>query len=256
MTKSNMKSNPSQVKGVRNKTTTQGVGKDRCVVKTTRTSSLGTVPATGSGTYCLALDPFSTVLTTNAVNAIAGSYEFYRIVSLHLRIIPVGGFTAPGQVAVCFINNPEVAVSALNGAEATRLSILQSEQGYQIMPVSAGGSKTYNPSRVSTRKWYQCNYAYTTSIAEIERASQTTLLMAYTATASAPIPFVWAFDATIEFSGLSKSIANTLLIAGVPYSVPYNSEESGDEFPKEVELFKRNGTRKLYAVIAPTKPTE
>lgn len=227
--------------------------KSGCVVKTSRFVVPATQNAAGLSCSAIAVDPFGTAITTPSVNNIAGGYEFYRVRSLSVTIVPVGGFTSPGTVAVAFVNNPEIMVYNLSQDAASRYSTLQSQDGAVLFPVSSGGTKVYRSTRVRSRPWFQCNYAVTSTIDDFDRSVHSQLLLGYLTTPSTAAPFQYVVNVTFEFSGLGRSSTTTFMSITDMARYPFG-EEDDVEYPTSVELYRRNGGTRLYVPKPPPKP--
>lgn len=227
--------------------------KSGCVVKTSRFVVPATQNAAGLSCSAIAVDPFGTVVTTPSVNSIAGGYEFYRVRSLSVTIIPVAGYTAAGTVAVAFVNNPETMVSNIANDSGYRYNVLQSQDGAMIFPASSGGTKVYRSDRIRTRPWYQCNYSVTSTIDDFDRSVHSQLLVGYLTTPSTAAPFQYVINVTFEFSGLGRSATTTFMSIADMVRYPFG-EEDNVEYPTSVELYRRNGGTRLYVPKPPPKP--
>jgi hypothetical protein len=194
------------------------------------------------------MEPFSGVFNSPSAQAIAGAYEFYRYKRVTCHVLPTGGYTAPGSVRVAFINSPEIGANALIAGTAARATILLSEQGMKIFPVSNGGTKSLDQNRIRSRQWYACNFSGTTSdLDAYERTVQSTFVYYSETAGSVATPYTLSFEVEVEFSGLAASGVNTLLYSALSgtFTVPFNEEMSVSD-PDDIKLLRRNGDVTFY----------
>lgn len=233
----------------------RGVGSPVAVVHCRRLNETPTM-SSGQAWFTEALDPFNPVVYTPAVNGLAGAYEFYRIRSASVTLVPSGGTLNSGSLRCCFLINPEIITSAFSSNTSFKSTALYNEQGCTILPFSVGGVKRLDINRVHSRKWYSCNFTTPHSNPEVvDRSTQCVFHGEFIKPdAGTNTNCTLIFDTVIEFSGLGRSSALTLVKAVGVYTVPYIPEqgEDSEDFPKEVALVTRTGKRSLY--IKPTEP--
>ena len=240
-----------------NITRAKGVGSPTAVVHCRRLNETPTL-VSGQKWYTMPMDPFNPTVYTPAVNGLAGAYEFYRIRSATVTLVPSGGSLNVGSLRCCFVNNPEMMNSALNGTTTVKSSVLYNEQGCTIIPFSTGGVKKLDTSRVQARRWYSTNFLTSYIDDEnLDRTLQTTFHGEFIRPdGGANTNCTLIYDVVIEFSGLGRSSVLTMYKSIGTYVVPFvpAQGEDDDDFPTEVELITRSGKRSLYIKPAPPKP--
>lgn len=240
------------MKGVRNSTKVVGAGSPVAVVHSRRINDCPPM-VSGLAQQTFGIDPFNTYAYTSAVSGLASAYEFYRVRSAKVTLIPAGGSTNIGSLRCAFVVNPEMQRKAQTGVNADRSSILYSEQGCSVMSFSQGGTKTLDMSRAFARRWYSNNYIYGADDETFDRSIQATFLGEYLGTGTTS-NCVLMIDIVVEFSGLGRVSLNTFAKALATYTVPYQTDDGSEEWPEKVELVVRSGKRATYVPQAPANP--
>lgn len=238
------------------RTKMRGAGTNDAVVYSSKINGLG---ATDSGGYLrstFTLDPLNGAVASASVNGLAGAYEYYRIRSAEVTFQGTGGFTALGDVTVCYVSNPELIYNAATGGSGTFDSILYNEQGVEVWCLSDSHTKRMNTSRQVGRQWYSCNYALSTNTLDIDRTIPAAFMARFnTGIAGAGVKGILQFRITYEFRGLGNSLGMTLAAQALSQRIPYTRDE---DFPTELELYKRTGETKQYQLVVskPPPPSE
>jgi len=231
-----------------------GAGSNYCTVTSTKAIALGTTSGAGVHRFYFTLDPLNGASVNLSVAKLAEAYEFYRIKSARVEIVPIGGSNAVGSITLAYVNNSELIKNYALGGDATRDAILTREQGVMTRPLNMSATQVYNNTRVTSRKWYACNYALDATVDDYDRTIQSCLIGNANYSPTTVVPASLLFTIVYEFNGLGNVGGMTLFRElGSPFVVPY--QEDDVDFPLEVVLRKRDGSKVGY-VRAPTKPLE
>lgn len=237
-----------------NKTSMQGAGSAKCIVKSSKIVGLAPILVGNSWTVA-PMDPINGNVYTTACSRIAGCYEFYRIRSLAVTVVPTGGLNAVGSMTIAFVNNPELQLAAILGSGATRETILNSEQGLTVYPFTLGGTKRLDMSRLFGRKMFSNNFNIASTVDDFDRTVQTVLMLRGQGVDGA-IPCMVRIDSVIEFSGLARASDFTLLnqLDGT-YTTTFDEPDDA-EWPDQVALRRRSGKIVTYVKPPVAKPSD
>lgn len=252
MAKSKTSSAPTGRKMATMKTT--GVGTNHCTVVSHRIDQLGSTDLGGLNSGFTFIDPFNSSCFANTVNGIAGSYEFYRIKSMSIELIPTSGTLSKGSIRCAFINNAELMLKFGSLTPANRLIAITGQQGANMYSWALGGVHKYNPSRITTRKWYATNLGLGSTTDEIDRSEETMWAWYNTGESSVAVGLSAVFHITVEFAGLGTSGTNTFL-SSMADTVPVIPYYSGDLPPKIILNSRKGSQAYVMEVTKPLPPT-
>lgn len=193
------------------------------------------------------LDPINPYGGPPTVNAIAGSYEFYRIVSMRATWVPIGGSQQTGHIASAFLSNPEIQQKYPYQSTAVRRQILESTQGFRFSAATGAYTHAFDSSnRVTSRRWYS-NNSVATSISDFDSSIALTFVWGATGPPGSSSLGSWEIHAEYEFNSLSRSSLLTFALQAVaePLRMPINA--SGG-WPSQVVLVDRFLGDKAYLV--------
>lgn len=235
------------------KSTITGAGNLTCVLKTSRLNSVGSTDSSGWSLGQIYADPFNSGFTTPAANGLTGSYEFWRLKSLSVEIIPAGGTLVSGNIMCAYINNPEIIANWNDYSDNEKGIIITNEQGSSMFSAALGGVKVYNKSRHTSRNWYQTNFTVATSPAEIDRTIPTMFAWLFRDDPSVTVKVKLSINATFELSGLSSSAPFTLLSSSGLPRLRYIPMDGEEEMPPAVLLSNRSVVQE-YRIYSPPAP--
>jgi len=250
-----MNRNNQKATVARNRTRMQGAGSMVCRVTSTKALGLGTTSPSGIHRFQAVLDPMNGNTVNPSVTGLAGAYEFYRILSAKVEVVPTGGSQIQGSIQTAFCTNPELMTSWELGGDATKDSIILREQNTQTRALCQSYTHVMSQGRVTSRKWYSCNVTVAATTDDFDRSVAGSFLIRGVYSPGVQIPCTLVFTITYEFSGLGNTGGLTLLsTSGMdPFPVHYTGE-ADDAPPKQIELRRRGGEPLLYNMVAKPKP--
>lgn len=244
---------PVPAPSTRNKTRTTGVGTNTCITTSRISKTVGTTASDGVVSFNIPMDPFNPQVAPAVVNSIAGCYEFYRIVSAAVDIVPTGGYTTAGSIQHAFLCNPETMVGASSGADVVRYNLLLNEQGSDHQPLNVKTTKTMQAGRLTSRRWYSCNYSGSVTVPEWDRTMAATHCYRLVGPVSTAINALITYRITYEFKSLGFTSNFTLSqsVNNLPV-FPYNTLDDG--YPGAIILSKRDASTQEYVRKPEPKP--
>lgn len=235
----------------RSRVSSQGVGQQHCVVKSSRTVDLGSTDSTGAASSFLSCDPFNIYWAHPCVTQIAGSYEYYRVRSCSVEFNPTSGSAAAGALVWAFIDNPEIATAFQGAAYNTRVTILGSADGVESIAIGYPAMKTYRNNRVQSRQWFQCN-DIASGVSDYDRSVWSSFVWYAKAAATAPLGR-FTMNCVYEFSGLGNAALYTLRrlsLADGDSVVQYPYGDTG-AYPESITLKCRELGEQEYHRVDP-----
>lgn len=227
-------------------TKTRGVGSNTAIVESVKTIDLPPADANGYRYGGFPCDPANPGVVTQPVSNIAAAYEFYRIRSLTVKVIPIGGAFTAGSLQHCFINNPELMSTFINGNDTVKSNIITNEQNCESASVIAQTIKRYQPTRTKSRTWYSVNTILAgNDLPAFDRSVQT--FYGYRVagvTVSAALPIRLEFKVVYEFSGLGNVGQYTLQCKSI------------DQTASGPVVYRWVGTDPFYELRVPTDTSD
>lgn len=239
-----------------NRTRMKGAGSNLATVFGSKIRGYETTDIGGTSRQILTLDPFNAATNSEPITAIAGAYEFYRLVSSEVTFVPSGGMTQVGSITCAYVTNPEIMKSVISGSSTAQDVVLYNEQGVESFPLCERFTKRFQSSRQVSRQWFSCNYAKDETLEEIDRTIAALLIVRVGGLAGAALtpPGVMQFRNTYEFKGLGitsyATLAKISMLGDEEYRFNYSVQ---GEFPPAVVARKPNGTLMRY-VKPPSEP--
>lgn len=192
-------------------TRAEGVGTQRSVVHSTYTDNAG-VSDENAILYGFRFLTPDGLASTDVVRTIASCYEFFRLRSAAVDLVPYNGTTLNGVCQWAFIDNPELMKSYVDGTNAMRSAIINNTQNVTSTSLLGQSTKVYNTNRITSRSWYQCNSDFTSDLFDYERSVPVLFVyrIFFPTLVSIDLPVQFVFRMTFELRGLGSAAAGTL----------------------------------------------